>query len=235
MNGTEDNVEENSHFERKKGAKASPKRVLNFVHLLPPCCGVEIVDNLYKCLKDWCIENKVFTISVDNASNNDSTIRILSETFSKTKRLPCGGKMFHLQLPHRKLILECKIRWNSTYEMLAVAIKFKDVFPMFKEKEPRYLSCTSNEDWLKVEKLYEILEAFNSKTNIVFGSEYPTSNLFLNEVYRIKVLLDKRFQDPNEDKFVHDMVGCMKQNIDKYWGECNLMMPIGAILDRRCK
>ena len=119
--------------------------------------------------------------------------------------------------------------------MLAVAIKFKDVFPMFKEKEPRYLSCTSNEDWLKVEKLYEILEAFNSKTNIVFGSEYPTSNLFLNEVYRIKVLLDKRFQDPNEDKFVHDMVGCMKQNIDKYWGECNLMMPIGAILDPRCK
>ncbi|CAI9261935.1 unnamed protein product [Lactuca saligna] len=260
------------------------KRVLSFIHLPPPHRGLEIADNLYKCLKDWCIENKVFTISVDNASNNDSTVRILSETFSRVKKLPCGGKMFHvrccahilnlmvkdglsrighiiedihdsvtfinqnesrlnlfseivqqLQLPHRKLILECKTRWNSTYEMLSAAIKFKEVFPMYKEREPRYISCPTNEDWINVEKVCEILEVFYSATNIISGSEYPTSNLFLNEVYRIKVLLDKKLQDPNEYYFVHDMVRCMKQNFDKYWGECNLMMLIGAILDPRCK
>ncbi|KAL4566642.1 hypothetical protein LXL04_030762 [Taraxacum kok-saghyz] len=260
------------------------KRVLSFVHLPPPHRGVEIADTLYKCLKDWDIEKKVFTISVDNASNNDAAVRILSETFSRIKKLPCGGKMFHvrccahilnlmvqdglsriayiiedihdtvtfinqnearlklfseivqqLQLPHRKLILECKTRWNSTYQMLSAAIKFKDVFPMLKEREPRYLSCPNGEDWLKVEKVCEILEVFNSATNIISGSEYPTSNLFLNEVYRIKVLLDKKFQDPNEEEFIHDMVWCMKQKFDKYWGECNLMMSIGAILDPRCK
>ncbi|KAL4574178.1 hypothetical protein LXL04_021003 [Taraxacum kok-saghyz] len=233
---------------------------------------------------DWGIENKIFTISVDNASNNDSAVKILSETFSRVKKLPCGGKLFHvrccahilnlmvqdglsrinyiiedildtvtfinqnegrlklfseivqqLQLPHRKLILECKTRWNSTYHMLSAAIKFKDVFPMYKEREPRYQCCPTNEDWLKVEKVCAILEVFNSATNIISGSEYPTSNLFLNEVFRIKVLLDKKFQDPNEDDFVHDMVWCMKQKFDKYWGECNLMMSIGAILDPRCK
>ncbi|KAL7600189.1 zinc finger BED domain-containing protein RICESLEEPER 2-like [Lactuca sativa] len=260
------------------------KRVLSFIHLPPPHRGLEIANNLYKCLKDWCIENKVFTISVDNASNNDSAVRILSETFSRVKKLPCGGKMFHvrccahilnlmvqdglsrighiiediddsvtfinqnesrlnlfseivqqLQLPHRKLILECKTRWNSTYEMLSAAIKFKEVFPMYKEREPRYISCPTNEDWIKVEKVCEILEVFYSATNIISGSEYPTSNLFLNEVYRIKVLLDKKLQDPNEYYFVHDMVRCMKQKFDKYWGECNLMMLIGAILDPRCK
>ena len=73
------------------------KRVLSFVHLPPPHRGVEIADNIYKCLKEWGIENKVYTILVDNASNNDSTIRILVDTFSRNKKLLCGGKLFHVR------------------------------------------------------------------------------------------------------------------------------------------
>nr|KAJ0225102.1 hypothetical protein LSAT_V11C100042420 [Lactuca sativa] len=217
------------------------KRVLSFIHLPPPHRGLEIADNRYKCFKDWGIENKMFTISVDYASNNDSAVRILSETFSRVKKLPCGGKLFHvcccahilnlmvqdglsrisyiiedihetvtfinqnegrlnlfseivqqLQLPHRKLILECKTRWNSTYQMLSAAIKFKEVFPMYKEREPRYLCCPSNDDWLMVEKVCEILEVFDSATNIISGREYLTSNLFLNEIFRVKVLCKMR-------------------------------------------
>lgn len=216
------------------------KRVLNFVHLPPPHRGVEIADCIYKCTKEWGIENKVYTLSVDNASNNDSAIRTLKDSYSRHKKLLCGGKLFHvrccahilnlmvqdglskienitgqihdsvnfinynearlmlfseivqqLQLPHRKLILECKTRWNSTYEMLSTAVLFKEVFPRYKEREPRYQSCPSNEDWVKVEKLIPILRVCNSVTNIISRSEYPTSNLFLNEICRIKILLDK--------------------------------------------
>ncbi|GJT61665.1 zinc finger BED domain-containing protein RICESLEEPER 2-like protein [Tanacetum coccineum] len=133
------------------------KRVLSFIHLPPPHRGTDIADNLYKCFKDWNIENKVFTISVDNASNNDKAIKNLTETFSRIKKLPCGG------------------------------------------------------------------------------SEYPTSNLFMNEVHQIKVLLDKLFFDPSQDKFVHDMVKSMKENFDKFWKECNLLMSVAAVLDPRCK
>ncbi|XVE63664.1 hypothetical protein DITRI_Ditri07aG0037900 [Diplodiscus trichospermus] len=73
------------------------KPVLSFVHLFPPHHGVEIADNFYKCLKDWSIEKKVYTISVDNASNNDSTIKILTDTFSRNKKLLCGGNLFHVR------------------------------------------------------------------------------------------------------------------------------------------
>nr|GFA67627.1 zinc finger BED domain-containing protein RICESLEEPER 2-like [Tanacetum cinerariifolium] len=121
------------------------KRVLSFIHLPPPRRGTDIVDNLYKCFKYSSIENKVFTISVDNASNNDKAIKNLRETFSRIKKLPCG-------------------------------------------------------------------------------------------VHRIKVLLDKLFFDPSQDKFIHDMVKFMKENFDKYWKECNLlMMSVVAVLDLRCK
>ncbi|XP_022752294.1 zinc finger BED domain-containing protein RICESLEEPER 2-like [Durio zibethinus] len=258
------------------------KRVISFVHIPPPRRDVEIADCIFKCLKEWGIENKVFTLSVDNASSNDVAIRILKDTFSRNRMLLCGGKLFHvrccahilnlmvqdglseiknvigdvhesvsfinqnearlnsffdivqqLQLPDRKLILDCKTRWNSTFEMLSIAIKFKEVFPRLKERESHYECCPSHEDWEKVEKVCEILEVFNSTTKIISESDYPTSNLFLNEVYRVKVLLDKRMNDENE--FVQAMVRKMKSKFDKYWGECNLLMSIAAILDPRCK
>ncbi|GKA98783.1 zinc finger BED domain-containing protein RICESLEEPER 2-like protein [Tanacetum coccineum] len=65
------------------------KRVLSFIHLPPPHRGTDIADNLYKCFKDWNIENKVFTISVDNASNNDKAIKNLTKIL-RFKKLPCG-------------------------------------------------------------------------------------------------------------------------------------------------
>ncbi|XP_039123285.1 zinc finger BED domain-containing protein RICESLEEPER 2-like [Dioscorea cayenensis subsp. rotundata] len=261
------------------------KRILNFVHPTPPLRGIDIVDAIYKCCKEWGFEGKVFTISVDNASKNDVAIRNLKDTFARHKKLLCGGRMFHvrctahilnimvqfglskiesvienirdsvvhikqsegrlimfseivqqLQLPYRKLVLGYKTRWNSTYEMLSVALKFKDVFPRYKDHDITYDCCPSNEDWEKAEKVCEILEVFNSTTNIISGSEYPALNFFLNEVFRVKEVLDRKYQESRDgDNFIFDMVTSMKIKFEKCWGECNLLMAIGAILDPRCK
>ncbi|GJT99526.1 zinc finger BED domain-containing protein RICESLEEPER 2-like protein [Tanacetum coccineum] len=101
--------------------------------------------------------------------NVHDSVKIINH--NEARLMLFGEIVQQLQFPYRKLVLECKTRWNSTYHMLSTAIKFREVFPRFQEREPRYLSC----------------------------SEYPTSNLFLNEVHRIKVLLDKLFFDPSQD------------------------------------
>ncbi|XP_038678772.1 zinc finger BED domain-containing protein RICESLEEPER 2-like [Tripterygium wilfordii] len=158
------------------------KRVLSFVNVPPPRGGVDIADALFKCMNEWRIENKIYSIAVDNASYNDVAIRTLKTTLSRTQKLLLGGRLFHvrccahilnllvqdglrvvediihnvresvkfvkqsdsrllkfseivkqLQLPYRKLILDCPTRWNSTFEMLSIALKFKDAFPLFNE------------------------------------------------------------------------------------------------------
>ena len=68
---------------------------------------------------------------------------------------------------------------------------------------------------------------------MVSGSDYPTSNLYLSEVYIIKELLNSKQFD--SDYFIRDMVVSMKQKFDKYWGEVNLHMVLAAILDPRGK
>ncbi|GJW58149.1 zinc finger BED domain-containing protein RICESLEEPER 2-like protein [Tanacetum coccineum] len=100
-----------------------------------------------------------------------------------------------LHLPDRKLILDCKTRWNSTYKMLSTAITFKEAFSMYEVREPLYKHCPSDDDWEKIESIYKTLEAFDACTNIVSGSDYPTSNLYFGEVQYIKQVLDRQFND----------------------------------------
>nr|GMC86794.1 zinc finger BED domain-containing protein RICESLEEPER 2-like [Ipomoea batatas] len=64
------------------------KRVLNFVEVLPPHTGTCACDAIYKCLQGWGIKEKVWTITVDNASYNDSTLRLLNDSLSFHTTLP---------------------------------------------------------------------------------------------------------------------------------------------------
>ncbi|GJV51095.1 zinc finger BED domain-containing protein RICESLEEPER 2-like protein [Tanacetum coccineum] len=138
-----------------------------------------------------------------------------------------------LHLPDRKLILDCKTRWNSTYKMLSAAISFKEAFSMYEVRDPLYKHCPSDDDWEKLESICKTLEAFDACTNIISGSDYPTSNLYFGEVQYTKQVLDRQFND--ECEWLRKMVTKMKEKFDKYWNESNMLMCIGSILDPRCK
>ncbi|XP_031120389.1 zinc finger BED domain-containing protein RICESLEEPER 2-like [Ipomoea triloba] len=171
------------------------KRVLNFVEVLPPHTGTCVCDAIYKCLQEWSIEEKVWTITVDNASYNDSAVRLLHDSLSFHTNLPLDGKLFHirccahilnilvqdglseiksiienvrdsvkyisaspqrlhsfneickqLQVPSKKLILDCCTRWNATFVMLSCALDFKQVFPRYQLRDPNYNCLPSNDD-----------------------------------------------------------------------------------------
>ncbi|PNX80142.1 transposon protein [Trifolium pratense] len=258
------------------------KRVLSFVKVPAPRRGIDVADAIYKCLKTWGIENKVFSVSVDNASYNDSCLRCLKDNLSLTGKLILGGSLFHVRccahilnllvqdglskikdtifniresvkyinhndgrlkafcdvveqkgLKERKLIIDCPTRWNSTFNMLSTALKFKIAFASYQEREPHYDLAPSLEEWNKVEKVCKLLEVFNYATHVISGSEYPTANLYLAEVWKVKVILDEA--DEDADRFMREMASPMKAKFDKYWGECNLLMAIASVLDPRCK
>ncbi|XP_059446001.1 zinc finger BED domain-containing protein RICESLEEPER 2-like [Corylus avellana] len=258
------------------------RRVLNFCNIPPPHSGHTIAEALHKSFRDWGIENKICSITVDNANANDVAMRHIRDVFNLGKLLVIGGKLFHvrcvahvtnlmvqdglaeigdivdcvrdgikylvasegrlvkfashaknLQLSKKKLFLDVPTRWNSTYMMLATALEFREVFPMYGYNDQIFTWVPSHEDWVKVEHVCEILGVFNRTIKIVSGSDYPTANLFLPEVWRMKQVLTKKSEDENE--YIRSMAQKMKLKFDKYWSECNLLMSIAAILDPRFK
>ncbi|PNX75711.1 HAT family dimerization domain-containing protein, partial [Trifolium pratense] len=203
------------------------KRVLSFVKVPAPRRGIDVADAIYKCLKSWGIENKVFSVSVDNASYNDSCLRccahilnlLVQDGLSKIKDIIFNVRESVKYINHNDARLKA----------------FCDVVEQraYKEREPHYDLAPSPEEWNKVEKVCKLLEVFNRATHVISGSEYPTANLYLSEVWKVKQILDNA--DEDADLFMREMANPMKIKFDKYWGECNLLMSIASVLDPRCK
>lgn len=79
----------------------------------------------------------------------------------------------------------------------------------------------------------DILEVFFEATHVISGVDYPISNVYLAVIWRVKHVLNEKENHSNE--FIRVMIKNMKKKFDKYWGSCNLLMAIGAILDPRFK
>ena len=52
---------------------------------------------LNKCFVEWEIDDKVWTVTVDNASYNDVAIWLLKDNLSYKHNLALGGKLFHVR------------------------------------------------------------------------------------------------------------------------------------------
>jgi len=167
------------------------RRVLNFCNVPSPHNGFLIAYALQKCFQDWGIDNKICSITVDNAKSNDTSIRVLRDVFNMRKTLLVGEKfMFdditnllvqdslseistivdrvrneikylvasegrsmkfseiakQFQLTSNKLFLDVATRWNSTYMMLAAALEFKEVFPVYSYIDSGLLWLPPDED-----------------------------------------------------------------------------------------
>ena len=75
-----------------------------------------------------------------------------------------------LDLPYnKKLCLDCKTRWNSTYEMLVTAIRYKEVFYRVQFMDRHYKCLFTEDDWERAEDICNKLSVFYEVTNLFSG------------------------------------------------------------------
>ena len=139
----------------------------------------------------------------------------------------CGGK---------KLVLDCKTRWNSTYEMLDIALMYKEVFARLKKnskgKEEKFPLPTPYE-WQMAKDICDRLAIFSRTTEAFSGRHYPTANLYFQKVCEIRLALRKWLACGNS--VIEAMAGNMILKFDKYWDVINYMLAVASILDPRKK
>ncbi|XP_072980770.1 zinc finger BED domain-containing protein RICESLEEPER 2-like [Typha angustifolia] len=259
------------------------KRIINFCQLEPPHTGVVISDAIIDCLIAWGIEDKVSTITLDNASANDVAAKTIMNNFQVRDKLYFKGLIFHvrccahilnlvvqdgihviqdaienircnvtylkkslsrmykfgeiarqLSVPTSKgLALDVATRWNFTYVMLEHVFVYQKVFEQYATRDANYKWLPSEDDWFKTAKACEYLKKFYDVTQIISGSSYPTANLFLIDLWKVKEALNKGCE--SEFYFLKDMAIEMRKKFDKYWEECDMLLAVAAVLDPRYK
>ncbi|XP_060966946.1 zinc finger BED domain-containing protein RICESLEEPER 2 [Cannabis sativa] len=131
------------------------------------------------------------------------------EKFEEAKKgLSCSS--------NKRLVLDCKTRWNSTYLMLTSAITYKDVFSRLIHTEKNYKKEPSERDWLLAKVMCEKLKLFYNVTVIYSGTKYPTANHFFSKICEILALN-------------------MMDKFEQYWTSIHGILAIATVLDPRFK
>ncbi|KAM3219741.1 zinc finger BED domain-containing protein RICESLEEPER 2-like [Capsicum annuum] len=65
--------------------------------MYPPHTGVEMTVVIYDCLKEWNLDKKVFCITLDNVTSNDSLQTILKGYLNLQNTSLCDGEFFHVR------------------------------------------------------------------------------------------------------------------------------------------
>ncbi|XP_072075440.1 putative AC transposase isoform X1 [Arachis hypogaea] len=133
----------------------------------------------------------------------------------------------------RKLALDCRTRWNSTYLMLASTLPYREVFERLRHRKSLYKVVPPDDEWEMANELVDKLEVFYSVTELFFGTLYPTTNLYFSKVCEMRLNLNEWLFSPNE--MIHRMATNMISKFEKYWDQINEVMAVGAILDPRYK
>ncbi|XP_023896650.1 zinc finger BED domain-containing protein RICESLEEPER 2-like [Quercus suber] len=189
-------------------------RILNF-------CQVEdhreetIGRKIEMCLREWGVDG-IFTLIVDNASSNGTTIKFLQTVTKDWKGTVLEHEFLHMRCCAHILNLIVgdglkeidasiarvheAVRWNSTYLMLDTAENFEKVFLRMEFEDDSYSSYFLNKensdglgspcgvDFQNCRTFVGFLKLFYNATKKFSGSLYVTSNTFFDEMKKMRFL-----------------------------------------------
>ncbi|XP_013589576.1 PREDICTED: zinc finger BED domain-containing protein RICESLEEPER 2-like [Brassica oleracea var. oleracea] len=224
--------------------------------------GQTIATVLLECLAEWGIE-KVFCITVDNATAKTSAIRRFHRDFSDVspEALVLDGNFLHMRLnafdlrvttgrmSRGSLPMDIKTRWNSTFLMLSRDLQFRTAFDRMEAEDRLYndyilemengvkrCGPPSLRDWSAVEKLKRFLIIFYNSTLVVSASSTVNSSKCYGEIVTIErnlTTLANSF-DPELKVKASEML----QKFLKYWDgikSVNRMLILDTVFDPRKK
>ncbi|KAH9718024.1 BED-type domain-containing protein [Citrus sinensis] len=206
------------------------KRILSFTPIANHK-GDGIGKLIEACLIDWGIE-RLFTITVDNASANNVAITYVKKKLANWNGLPEANhsitsirnavkyvrsslerlQKFKTCVDREKIsyggltVLDVPTRWNSTYLMLHKAVVFEKAFDRMKEDDRHYVNWFVEDEG---EKKREGLPSDDDWANV------------------------------RSDDLLRKMAEKMEQKFAKYWGDSfdqvNMLLFVANVLDPRSK
>ncbi|XP_047978749.1 zinc finger BED domain-containing protein RICESLEEPER 2-like [Salvia hispanica] len=200
------------------------KFVLNFSLMPSPHTGAALSNKLFSMLCDWGIENKVFSLTLDNASANDLSVELLLTQMNVNNSLLSNGEFFH-------------IRCCAHIVNLVVQVGLKDIEQsVVKIRESvKYVrgSQTRKQNFLECVSKVGLDRKRGLRQDFVFWKRYPTSNLYFRPV--VMCYSSLRQHQNSSDPYLKKMAELMLPKFEKYWSDFSMILTIAVVFDPRYK
>ncbi|KAL2932935.1 putative AC transposase [Bienertia sinuspersici] len=201
--------------------------------------------------------NKLFSISLDNATINTSAMQFLKE--DPSIKLVLDGSLMHVRccahilnlcvqdgldelrtllepirnygLRKKVIALDTPTRWNSTYKLLHDAIAYRDVLTdMYNESRAMDGQFITNDHWSIAKIVHDVLETFDNATHIFSYVYEPNIHMVILECMKI-ICTIKQISLANPSAAVKRLLDNMKVKWCAYFTEFPPIYAIAAILD----
>jgi hypothetical protein len=73
------------------------KRIIGFGLVASPHGGLTLFNALLKCLQEWKLEHKLFSIILDNANNNNNVVCSLRKNLLERHLMLGNGDLLHMR------------------------------------------------------------------------------------------------------------------------------------------
>nr|KAJ0227033.1 hypothetical protein LSAT_V11C100045650 [Lactuca sativa] len=202
--------------------------------------------NLYdggKQLHVRCMAHILNLIVRDGFDQHQSSIKCMQKAVKYIRNFTQRIQRFkecmkELNVESKKFLCnDSPTRWNSTYELLKIAVELEKVFGMFEVKDPTFVRdvlTPSKEDFNICRAMVGFLEKFKVKTDIVSTSTKPMTHRFFGEICDVYKHIKEWAASPQFCLIGKDMI----DKYDKYWGDLeklNDFLYFAVILDPRFK
>ncbi|XP_024032219.1 zinc finger BED domain-containing protein RICESLEEPER 2-like [Morus notabilis] len=206
-------------------------------------------------LHQHCVAHIVNLIVNEGLKEMHSSITAIQNAVKYVKSSPTRLQKFKDCVKQEKvkykgsLVLDVPTRWNSTYMMLDVAIKFQKAFDRYEEEDEKFLGYfleedggkrkvgpPMEEDWANAKVFVQFLKTFYEVTLKFSASQHVTSNTFFHEICSIQRQLSELCE--SRDCLLSTMAFGMRRKFEKYWGNgenINYILFIAVVLDPRYK
>ncbi|KAL2931380.1 putative AC transposase, partial [Bienertia sinuspersici] len=201
------------------------KRIICFEAMEEAHNGFNIKSRLVSCCKNFHLVDKLFSISLDNATANTSAMQFLKEDPSIKLVLEEYG------LRKKVIALDTPTRWNSTYKLLHDAIAYRDVLTdMYNESRATDGQFITNDHWSLAKIVHDVLETFDNATHIFSYVYEPNIHMVILECIKI-ICTIKQTSLANPGAAVKRLLDNMKVKWCAYFTEFPPIYAIAAILD----
>ena len=124
------------------------------------------------------------------------------------------AKYVHVKI-EKKIALDCKTRWNSTYIMLSTALPYKAVFMRASRVDRQYTCCPTEEEFQFAADVTARLKLFNDISVLFSGTDYVTANMFFYKICEVRSKIREWSSCGNP--LIEEMSDNMEAKFRKYW------------------